>query len=160
MTVDTICDYLNLFDTPSDQTQAMSQEQSKMFLGCLMSENEKGPMILPATRMLEQFEDAPFTMQVMLRRIAWAAPELSVSKWSLLFLGYLCDTPGKAVMWAHAIVQKTRQVGAAITVNDLATEYFPMGFPTEEFLHRNWDNQKGPRGSTVDNWLDTESAWK
>lgn len=66
-------------------------------------------------------------------------------------LAYLCDTPGKVVMYVNAI-KAAYLLGKLdrmpVGMEEICT-LFPRGFPTEEELSRLWQLQKLSNGSNL-----------
>lgn len=71
----------------------------------------------------------------------------------LVFVCTLCDSPGKAVMWVHALKRLEQKLGREVGMTELA-HAFPMGFPIDPALHALWEAQKAI-GGAKDNYLDT-----
>jgi hypothetical protein len=78
-------------------------------------------------------------------------------KRSRIFISLLCDTPGKAVMYAYYLAYQSKKHNLdLLKIDDICLHILPNGCFTEESLHRAWDSQKvntkGNPGS--DNLLD------
>lgn len=102
----------------------------------------------PSHKVPPEVEDN-FLYQVILRRAA--SMGLTIAPWAAVFLAYLCEVPGTAVMYLSAICTKTDR----LNFDDLAN-LFPWGFMPEEHLHSCWEAQKiePPGSGMTDNRLD------
>lgn len=78
-----------------------------------------------------------------------------------IFVSLLCNTPGKAVMYAYYLAYKSKKHNLeTIKIDDVCLNILPNGCFTEESLNDAWDSQKvntkGNLGS--DNLLDYGKA--
>ncbi|PZU95550.1 MAG: hypothetical protein DI527_00650 [Chelatococcus sp.] len=144
-------------DIPAPKRRPMTRDESEAFVRVALW--DKQVESVPIEQLAATFgETAPFAVAVMLGRLSIFAPGMQVREPTLLFLVTICDTPGNVTMWAFYLVRRTRQLGRAVSVVDLAKD-FPFGFPTSEAMRELWDEQKGEPGSRVDNRLDDPSEW-
>lgn len=81
-----------------------------------------------------------------------------------LFLAYLTNSPGMAVMYCHYLAYWCKQNNIQhLTLDELCMNIFPMGFPSENDLSVLWDEQKVKRDADqpgTDNLLDYFHASK
>lgn len=146
-------------DVPALDRVPMSREETTTFVRCCAIDT--GAADMTATEMTKRLlSPLPFALAILLKRIEVHAPELPLREGVVMWLGSLCDSPGKAVMWAFYLVKRTRALGHAITMHDLA-EDFPYGFPADDAMATLWDDQKGYKhGLRNDNLLDTAAPWQ
>lgn len=76
---------------------------------------------------------------------------------TILFLCFISETPGKAIIYLHYIqivLKKLSKYGISdiseITMSTIGMRIFPNGFPNDEFLHNIFDTQKYENGNLVD----------
>lgn len=81
-----------------------------------------------------------------------------------IFLAYMANSPGMAVMYCHYLAYYCKKNNvSSLTFIDLCMDVFPFGFPSEEDLHKLWDEQKVDRNQDqpgTDNLLDYFHASK
>jgi len=81
-----------------------------------------------------------------------------------IFLAYMTNSPGMAVMYCHYLAYYCKKNHIlSLTFTDLCMDVFPFGFPSEEDLHKLWDEQKVHREQDqpgTDNLLDYFGASK
>jgi hypothetical protein len=144
-----------LANTPPSMIEPMTEQDSVAFFGLFQMEEKIGS----AKEIRDHFkEDASiFQLDVMLRRLEAAPPELQFCAQTVLMATQLAPNVGSIVMWAYTLVRET-QLNGVVTMSVLA-DLFPDGFPTEEGYSRMWAQQKNYKGAG-DNWLDTKDAWK
>ena len=136
------------------KTRPLTEDESKFFINAMMaSANHKGEM--PA-EMLESLQKT-FVFAVMEKRLEMC--DAKVDPFLLAFVSSLCDSPGKAVLWAWTLAFIYVQIGSGAPVEfAFWTTYFPTGVPTEEELRRIWDEQKAP-GKPLGNTVDDPDFW-
>ena len=118
----------------------MTQQQSQVFMNMFLSEGHK-QFSIPEI-------ESSFMYQVIDKRSEFMGLELS--KPTKMFLMFLSESPGTAVMYLSAIRQKTNQANM-----ETLTTLFPSGFVSNEMLESLWDKQKGfANEEKVDNCLD------
>lgn len=107
-----------------------------------------------------------FFLNVLIDRLEYAGDDLKYSPWVVGFLAGISRNVASAVMWAYSLVRWTRENGP-VTSKELSV-WFPTGFPTDEAMHKLWDEQKVyPRIQSIfgkdfesDNQLDSPEVWK
>ena len=121
----------------------MSKDVANIFFKMLMSDSNNSFDVTPIK--------GQFLYQVIESRAEHIGLKLSDA--TKVFLMFLTQSPGTAVMYLYALRSKTQSV----TMQDIA-EYFPMGFLSEEQVETLWDKQKGFNcDEKVDNCLDVYS---
>ncbi len=76
---------------------------------------------------------------------------------AIMYFGNIADRPGIAILYAAALVAAYyRQNERQVTLEDICTEHFAIGFPTNDSLLEVWDKQKDG-GS---NLLDRATTWE
>lgn len=119
----------------------MTQQQSQVFMNMFLSEGDE-QFTIPEV-------ENSFMYQVIDKRAEFMGLELT--KPTKMFLMFLSESPGTAVMYLSAIRQKTNQVSM-----ETLTTLFPVGFVSNEVLDELWDKQKGfANEEKVDNCLDS-----
>lgn len=109
-------------------------------------------------------EGKPFIYQMLEKRIQHCFTFKVEDPRLILFLAMITETPGTAVMYLAFIQYWCKQTG--VQMLDLETfceRIFPMGFPSEDDLHKLWDEQKVKRekgNGGSDNLLDYATAYK
>ena len=107
-------------------------------------------------------ENAPAALRIMEQRLKWAGIDGKVSFPCKLFFSYMCDRPGKVVMWAYTLAHILElNGGQKVTMMKIA-EYFPMGFPHVDLEQACWRLQKGMEHGhpEIDNMIDRLENWK
>lgn len=127
------------------QTQPMSEKLTHIFMTLYSRElNEvvlDESVITTVGEMSKKYFDLVASERIILQRL----PEDMILSYHIVrLLGYLSETPGKAVLWAHWL--NTHSKDEALSLYDLSSRYFPSGFPTDEEMHRAWDYQKVSEG--------------
>lgn len=144
------------------QLRALDDYESSLLLKILVA-NEAG-LFRPtkaADLFKDSYDDMPFLLGVIVKRLALAEPELEYNEGTLMFLADISGTrPALAVMWAWSLVQETRKRKHAITPREFSKDLCPLGIPTDEAMHSFWRAQKIDTGSLEDNYLNTEEAWR
>jgi hypothetical protein len=80
---------------------------------------------------------------------------------TLLFLCCICKSAGVSVMYIWYLQYKSKKRNIKEISLESFCEIFPVGFPSEDDLHRMWDNQKVlVKGMGSDNLLDYPYAGK
>lgn len=130
----------------SNDVKPMAIEQSKAFISMnFLERDEQGAKGLAAD-LSKDFLWNVIQKRADLYKLKYTIP-------MLVFVRFLCTTPGTAVMWVHALLRLQQKTKEKITTTSLAVA-FPVGFPTEDTLQKLWDAQKGI-GGAKDNYLDT-----
>lgn len=124
----------------------MTTDESKAFISMTFMERDR-----QAWAGLQADLTKDFLFQVIQQRADMY--KLKYTLPMLVFVRFICDSPGKAVMWVHALKRMEQDNHGEVSMNTLSYA-FPMGFPTDAALHKLWDAQKG-LGDSVDNYLDT-----
>lgn len=130
----------------SNDINPMTVEQSKAFISMNFMERDKQAWAGLQADLTKDFLFQVIQKRADLYKLKYTLP-------MLVFVRFLCDSPGKAVMWVHALKRMEQNVGGEVSMTTLAYA-FPLGFPTDAALNKLWDAQKG-LGDTVDNYLDT-----
>lgn len=118
----------------------MDKELTEIFIRLLMLEKE------------EDMKGNPFKNEFLYQVISKRAESigLKINEQTIVFLMYLCKTPGSAIMYLYALRTKIKE----LTMEKL-TLTCPNGFVSEKDLSELWDMQKGiNNGEKVDNCLD------
>lgn len=146
-------------DIPADKRRPMTSDESETFVNVYFMDREaKAEPIEQLAEKMQQAGSMPFGVELMMKRLAVFAPSLAVREPVLLFLVSISDSPGQVVMWAFYLVRRTRQLGRAISIDDIAQD-FPLGFPTTDAMSELWDEQKGAPATRIDNRLDQIEEW-
>lgn len=110
-------------------------------------------------------EDKPFLVQVIEKRIPGCFTFTTNDERLILFLAFLTETPGSAVMYLTYLQYWCKQKNVKeIDLDIFCKRIFPIGFPSRQELSSLWDKTKvgrdeeGSRGS--DNLIDYQSAMK
>ena len=129
------------------RTDAMTDEQSKMFLTLMYLERDN-----------ESFPEAikgEFLYQVASKRADHLG--LTINPYALVLLCAVSGNVGNVVMYVTALTRYSHTSGKTITMLELAN-VFPIGFVTEAERSRIWDEQKGHYlGQKFDNLIDRVS---
>ena len=101
-----------------------------------------------------------FIFNILNKRLIYF--KVPVDDWLKVFISTLCDSPGKAVMWAYALFQMHKKIQRELNVHDFSEiQYFGMGLPEESEYKRIWDLQKvKPDYPKSDNALDDPEYWQ
>jgi hypothetical protein len=143
-----------LVATPMSMIRQMTKEETMAFMGLFQMKSEVGPV-----KKIREFfgKDADiFTIDVFLRRLEAATPEMEYCAQTILMMAQLAPNVASIVMWAYTLVQETRING--VVDMEVFADLFPNGFPTEEGYSQLWAEQKNYNGAR-DNWLDVKEAW-
>lgn len=121
------------------KTVPMSDSVTQCLLSALMAESQG--KTYPDTVGL-------FAVQVAIKRAAYI--NLAATENLLVFIAALSNSPGKVVMYLYALRywQLVNNPEQPLTANMLC-HIFPMGFPTEDEMHRMWDAQKLENGANL-----------
>lgn len=63
---------------------------------------------------------------------------LKIDPWAIVWLMHLSKSPGECVMWVYALRCRKKEV----KFEDF-TDWFPLGFPTDDAMRDCWMAQKG-----------------
>lgn len=116
------------------RSRPLSEEQAKLFLGCLISESRGVGMALSEAEWL-------FLSQIVRKRIEVMKLPIKFTDQALLAINALTDIPGGAVV--IIVDALTRHEGETITVDKLA-ELYPFGFYDEGTFTDYVDNHLKP----------------
>lgn len=120
--------------------QPMSKEVSTIFMNLIMAERKQDLNFEPVKK--------EFLYQLIEKRAEFIG--LKMNDAVKVFLMFLAQSPGSAVMYLYALRNKTSNVDMQILA-----DFFPVGFLSEKALSNMWDAQKGSYcGEKVDNCLD------
>lgn len=120
-------------DLLRSNVRPMSPQESRNLIFCTMGERN-------GTEVPQDIQKA-FTFQVFNMRAN--SLDLKITPWAAVMVASLCDSPGKAVMYAHILAHRAREQKLELfTLMDVVTT-FPNGFPKEDILNEVWDSQKG-----------------
>jgi hypothetical protein len=102
-----------------------------------------------------------FHVAVMCKRLNALSPSVHFSPFVLLFLATSSDRVGVAVMWTYTMLDYFRRTGNILTL-DLLQEWFKGQLPTEDAMHRLWDEQKiaTTDRNMSDNQIDNPVEWQ
>lgn len=132
------------------QRYPMSEELNKLMIVLFLIKDENN---YPSEIKKE------FLYQVISKRLESCFTFL-ISDWRLiLFLMFLSETPGTAVMYLTFLQYWCKQHKVKeIDLNIFSEKIFPMGFPSGDDLHKLWSECKV--NAQPDNLLDYQSAMK
>lgn len=130
----------------SNDVKPMVIEQSKAFISMNFLERDE-----QATKGALSEIRADFLWNVMEKRAQLYKLNCTIPM--LMFVRFLCDSPGKGVMWVHALKRLEQKTPTGKVTMETLAHAFPVGFPTDAALQKLWDEQKG-LGDAVDNYLD------
>lgn len=86
---------------------------------------------------------------------------IGIDKRALITMAFICNTPGKSVMYAYYLAYKAKKLGITeITYDVMLSKIFPSGFFSEKTLEKYWDKQKVRSEGGSDNLLDYDEASK
>lgn len=138
------------------KTRRMTEDESKLLLHLLMLDmHKKGDAILKIDDDLRERE--VFVYLVLSKRLEGfntISPKLEVDTAVQIMCTMLCDTPGKAVIWAYTLNELFVKLGHEVAMDDWVNE-FPDGVPMEEEYQRVWEAQKSGGANMIDdfkNW--------
>jgi hypothetical protein len=102
-----------------------------------------------------------FNVMVMSKRLGEMSPSVHYSPFVLLFFATSADRVGVAVMWSYTMLDYFRRTGNILTL-DLLHDWFKGRLPTEDSMHRLWDEQKVAtiHQSMSDNQIDNPMEWR
>jgi hypothetical protein len=104
--------------------------------------------------------EKPFLYKLMEKRIE-VLHDFELDERTLLFLCCICKSAGVSVMYIWYLQYKSKKRNIKEISLESFCEIFPVGFPSEDDLHRMWDNQKVlVKGMGSDNLLDYPYAGK
>lgn len=116
------------------RSRPLSEEQSKLFLACLMSELEGVSLNLPEA-------EWPFLSQIVRKRIEVMKLPIKFTGQALMAINALTGVPGGAVV--VLIDALTRHEGETVTMDKLS-ELYPFGFYDEDAFADYVDNHLKP----------------
>lgn len=127
-------------------TEPMSKEISHVFLTCCINDGDDS---FPPDEAKQTFQ-----YRVVSKRADYAG--LLATTAVLAFLSALCKSPGSLVMYVYALRYHQLIKGCGDEVLDMyrLAGIFPVGFPTEESLHKAWEAQK-TKNAFLGNMLDS-----
>lgn len=134
----------------AEEAAPMSEDMTRMFVLMSMMESTLDVEPLPSD-ITESFK-----FQVIKKRLEVTYGKPIATDSVIGTLAYQSDRVGVAVLYAAAIAAIYLKVKHVVTMDDLV-EYFPMGFPVEEELHKIWIAQKL---SGDMNSVDMKAAWE
>ena len=149
------------------KTRPMTNDESMAFLNLIMMEMGIQEGKTPADIVTKMDADLEGCMpyQILKRRLEAfkqsLSPTLDVGVLPMVLCSSLCESPGKAVLWAYTLNEIFAKTGQPVTIRNFV-DHFPMGFPTEEAYKKCWDAQKcvrGENGNTTDNAVDNFETW-
>lgn len=106
--------------------------------------------------------EKPFIYQLIEKRIKYCFTYKIEDPRLLIFLSLIAESPGKAVMYLAYLQYWCRKSGAQVLTLEIFCEsIFPWGFPSDDDMHKLWDEQKVNRDSSgSDNLLDYATAYQ
>lgn len=131
----------------AQNVQPMSPEQSKVFISMNFLERDEQGAKGVAADLNKDFLWNVIQKRADLYKLKYTIP-------MLVFVRFLCNSPGTAVMWVHALKRLEQKTPTGTVTLETLAHAFPVGFPKDADLHAMWDAQKG-LGDSVDNYLDT-----
>lgn len=135
------------------KVRVMTEEESMVMISLIQMQQDLPP--------LDGEDKPPLAYQIADERLAFH--NVPVERRVLLMIASLCDRPGTVVLYCAAVKAIAMKVlageGKPVTFSHFI-EAFPMGFPTEEELHRIWEAQKVHDDQPGDNWIDRPAAWR
>lgn len=130
----------------SKDINPMTVEQSKAFISMNFLERDRQAWVGLQADLSKDFLWNVLQKRADVYKLKYTVPMLA-------FVRFITDSPGKAVMWVHALKRLEQNIKGEVSMTTLAYA-FPIGFPTDAALSKLWDEQKGI-GGAVDNYLDT-----
>lgn len=104
--------------------------------------------------------EKPFLYKLMEKRIS-VIHDFELDERTLVFLCCICKSAGVCVMYVWYLQYESKKRNMKQISLENFCEIFPMGFPSEDDLHRLWDSQKVSRKEMgSDNLLDYTQAGK
>jgi hypothetical protein len=127
----------------------MDNETSEIFVKLILSKDS-------------QYEipdnEKPFLYRIMENRIS-VVHDYKVDDRVLLFLSFICPSAGVGVMYCWYLQYEAFKRGIDIITFEIFADIFGSGFPSEDALHKLWDEQKVKRQEMgSDNLLDYAKA--
>lgn len=107
-------------------------------------------------------DDKPFLIKVIEKRIPACFTFKTNDERLILFLAYIAESPGSAVMYLTYIQYWCKQKNIKEMDLDIFCKIFPEGFPSKEDLHILWEKTKIARDGSMGtgNLVDYQSAIK
>lgn len=137
------------------EVRPMTEEESKVYISMYLAPDEKGEELHP------ELVQKIFCYAVLYKRLEVFGIADKVKKQLMFFLAILCDSPGKAVMWAYTLAYMYAKGGRVLDMTEFAYT-FPMGVPTEESYRMAWEAQKSHATggeAPMGNWIDDFKNW-
>jgi hypothetical protein len=104
--------------------------------------------------------EKPFLYKLMEKRIS-VIHDFELDERTLVFLCCICKSAGVCVMYAWYLQYESQKRNMKEISLEYFCEIFPMGFPSDDDLHRLWVEQKvNSKGLGSDNLLDYPQAGK
>jgi hypothetical protein len=127
----------------------MNNETSEIFVKLILSKDS-------------QYEipdnEKPFLYKMLENRIS-VVHDYQVDDRVLLFLSFTCPSAGVGVMYCWYLQYEARKRGVDKITFEIFADIFGSGFPSEDSLHKLWDEQKVKRQEMgSDNLLDYAKA--
>lgn len=158
ITENPLSNYKGLIPDGTTDLEPLSEIQVKAMMMCVFAkESEQASNLWKA--ILQDLLGA----QIMNSKLVAAGREGAATDALKALVALLSKRAGDAVMWAYTLCYMEKALGRQATVGDWSSlEYFGMGVPTEDFMHKRWEEQKnnGTRGDLEsDNYIDNPSLW-
>lgn len=142
----------------------MSQEDSEYFVQCLMLSKQ----LTNPDHFLEIENDIKTTLPGKIFYNRMEVMDVKCCPLAAAFILSLCNNPAKAVLWAFSLFCMQRMSKLErVTLDEIADEYFPNGFPNELEFQRIWTAQKQPAdiargitGNAIDNFDNWQAAYE
>lgn len=135
----------------------MNDEQSHAFVSCCM--NQK--VMDDDKDVVEKLEKKQLGYSSVFWNRVKYCHTYTVSPSLALFMGFVARSFGEVTIYANYLQYKAHQYNQKhIDINFISMHCFPMGFPSEEVMHKVWDAQKVERKNfgDSDNLLDYQKC--
>lgn len=122
----------------------MTEDEAKIFLSCFMQEKKMND----DPELMKLLESKDNYASVLWNRLKLHT--VDVSPVVCLFLGYHITNFGISTMVANYLQYVAHKYGIKeIGLNEVRSEVFPQGFPTDDTWRKLWDMQKADDGGNI-----------
>lgn len=145
-----------ILDLRNLPTRQMTREETEAFLTLMMITKNEAGEDLPDDS-IEQILDGLVSFKIITGRLKAVYPDVKVATHRCISICCaLADNPGICVMWAYLLAVMRKELGRAVTDDDLFTSGpFGLGVPSKESFRQVWLSQK----DGGNNKLDTRAPW-
>jgi hypothetical protein len=123
------------------KTRPLNRDESEVFMKLCLAMPEKVKI---------EDADAPPAYKILKGRLEWAGFDQCMTTDLLLWCCFLCNSPGKVVMWAWQLAYLSKNVYNGPISMTQWTDEFPMGVPTDEVYRDTWELQKDGGANLLD----------